>query len=155
MDLDRLNQGEKIAGGAAIALFIVMWLFNWYSVDSALGEGSANAFEAFDLIDLILLLTVIAAIAMAVISGTGASVSLPIAISAVVTGLGALSTLLVFYRVLDPVGEGGVDRSLGIFLGLILVAVLTYGGYLAMQEEPGDDWGSRPRERDPEFPPQP
>jgi hypothetical protein len=54
-------------------------------------------------------------------------------LSTVVTVAGALSTLLVLYRILDPPADA--DRKFGVFLGLILAAVLTYGGWLAMQEE--------------------
>ncbi|HEV2858876.1 MAG TPA: hypothetical protein VGW80_10790 [Solirubrobacterales bacterium] len=51
----------------------------------------------------------------------------------VVTALGALCVLLVLYRIIDP--PGGSDREWGVFLGLILAALVTYGGYRAMEEE--------------------
>jgi hypothetical protein len=54
-------------------------------------------------------------------------------LSTVVTLLGAISTLLIIYRIIDPPGEAG--RELGVYLGLILAALLTYGGYSAMDEE--------------------
>jgi formate hydrogenlyase subunit 3/multisubunit Na+/H+ antiporter MnhD subunit len=66
---------------------------------------------------------------------TGASVSLPVAGSAVVTGIGALAFLLVLYRIIDPPGGDGVGREVGVWLGLIATAGITYGGYVGMQEE--------------------
>jgi hypothetical protein len=138
MELNRLSQGEKIAAGSAIALFIFMF-FKWFGaggeVDTALGsvgiETSINAWDSFDFIDLILLLTVVAAVGAAVVRATATRINFPL--STVVTLLGALSTLLVLYRIIDP--PGSLDRKIGVFLGLIAAALLTYGGYLAMQEE--------------------
>ena len=60
-------------------------------------------------------------------------------LSVVVTVLGAVSTLLILYRIfkhptLDiPGAHAGI--KIGIWLGLIAAAALTYGGYLAMQDE--------------------
>jgi hypothetical protein len=138
MEVNRLSQGEKIAAGSAIALFVFMF-FKWFGaggeVDTALGsvgiETSINAWDSFDFIDLILLLTVVVAVGAAIVRATNTRVNFPL--STVVTLLGALSTLLVLYRIIDP--PGSLDRKIGVFLGLIAAALLTYGGYLAMQEE--------------------
>jgi hypothetical protein len=138
MDVDRLSQGEKIAAGSAIALFIVMF-FSWFgapdeieALGSAVGvDTSANAWQSFDFIDLILLATVIVAIGAAVAKASANRIDFPL--STVVTVLGALSTILVLYRIIDPPGDA--DRKFGVFLGVILAALLTYGGWLAMQEE--------------------
>lgn len=130
MDFDRLSRGERIAGIAGVALFIVMF-FAWYDIDIA----SANAWESFSYTDIICFLAAVTAIALAVTSANRTELGLPVALSAIVTGLGALATLLVLYRILNPPGEGEVDRSIGIFLGLIAAGAVTYGGYTAMQEE--------------------
>jgi hypothetical protein len=72
---------------------------------------------------------------------------LPVKPSVIVAGLGALSTLLILYRVIHHPSGGtsgtiaGVHYSssygikIGIWLGLIAAAAITYGGYLAMQSE--------------------
>jgi hypothetical protein len=96
-------------------------------------DTTANAWQAFDIIDLILLLAVIVSVGVAAIDMSGASVSLPVAGSAVVTWIGALAFLLVLYRLINPPGELG--REIGVWLGLIATAGITYGGYLGMQEE--------------------
>ncbi|MEJ7876250.1 MAG: hypothetical protein WKF62_06285 [Solirubrobacterales bacterium] len=147
--------GEKIAAGAAIALLIIMFI-GWFGIDTdsvadlsrddleAAGEQfanaggssdsfSANAWESFGFIDIILLVTIIAAVALAAISASATRVNLPVALSAVVAGLGILSTLLVLYRIIDtPFGFG---REVGVFLGLLAAAGIAYGGWRAMQEE--------------------
>ena len=69
----------------------------------------------------------------------------------IVAGLGALSTVLILYRIVHhPSGSGsegaGVNRysysfgiELGIWLALVAAAAIAYGGYLAIRAE-----GTRP-----------
>ncbi len=64
---------------------------------------------------------------------TGASVSYPIAGSAVATGFGAAAFVCILFRLIDPPGDG-LDREIAAWLGLICAAGITVGGYLAMQE---------------------
>jgi hypothetical protein len=163
MDTSRIGQGQMIAAVAAIVLFIVMFL-SWYSVEGldeetqqqaqeaielaeeqglAVPEGASDAvddaanisaWDAFDLIKIVMLLTIIAAIALAAMTAMGSQVNLPVAMSAIVAGLGILTTLLVLYRLIDPPAEG-LDRSYGVFLGLLASAGIAYGGWRAMEEE--------------------
>ncbi len=152
MDADRLRTGELIAGVAGVALLIVMFL-PWFGVDFGIGEAveeaqdlgfdvpdvedsvNFNAWESFGFIDIILFLTAIVAVGMAVATAMARTVALPVAASAITTGLGFLATVLVVYRLIDPIGEGGVDRKFGLFLGLIAAAAIAYGGWRSMQEE--------------------
>jgi hypothetical protein len=70
---------------------------------------------------------------------------LPVPPALIVTVLGALSTILILYRIIHhPTASasfGGFHASagikIGIWLGLIASAAITYGGYLAMQAAPG------------------
>jgi hypothetical protein len=171
MDASRIRQGEMIAAVAAVALFIIMFL-SWYSVegfgdqseaaqdaieqaeelgldtgaasdavDEAEDAANVNAWDSFDFIKIVMLLTIVAAIALAAMSAMGSRVNLPIAMSAIVAGLGILTTLLVLYRVIDPPAEG-LDRSYGVFLGLVASAAIAYGGWRAMEEE-GTSFGDQ------------
>jgi len=147
MDMDRLSTGEKIAGGSAVLLFIFMF-FDWFKVEVS-GAGfvggslGGNAWEWFTWIDLLMLLTVIVALAVVVIRISDAVFEPPVSLNAVVAVLGGLSVFFVLYRIIDPPGAsesfGGVSvdvgRQIGVFLGLIAAAGITYGGYRAMQEE--------------------
>jgi multisubunit Na+/H+ antiporter MnhF subunit len=118
-----------------------MFIFDWFgfggTVDTGLGSveigGGFNAWQSFDLIDIILLLAIIAAVGVAAMSAYGTSANLPVAGSAIVAGMGALGTVLILYRIIDP--PSGADREIGVFLGLIASAAMTYGGWEAMQEE--------------------
>ena len=144
--MDRLSTGEKIAGGSAVLLFIFMF-FDWFSVEVSSGDGlfsisrGGNAWEAFSWIDLFMLLTIIVTLAVVVIRVSDAIVEPSFSLNAAVAILGGLSVLLILYRIIDPPidteGLPGVDvgRSIGVYLGLLAAAALTYGGYRAMQEE--------------------
>lgn len=154
MDLSRLSTGEKVSGISGIALLLIMLLFSWFGYEVAgfgVEEGGVNAFEAFSIIDIILLITAIVAIALPLMSATQATVDIPVALSAVVVLLGAISVVLILFRIISPpefdlpaavdIGFGEVDqgvettRKLGVFLGLLAAIGVTIGGWLAMREE--------------------
>ena len=144
MDVNRLSQGEKIAGVSAILLFISMF-FAWFGFDTpGVGEfsnqfgieveavsGTFSAWESFDFIDLVLLVTVAVAVATAVLRASDMAVEFPL--NSAVAILGGISFLFVLYRIIDP--PSSLDREWGVFLGLILTALVAFGGYRAMQEE--------------------
>jgi hypothetical protein len=149
MDLDRLSTGEKIAGVSAILLFVFMF-FEWFGVEvsgvggfsgTIEGEGG-SAWDALDFIPIVLVVTVIAALAMAALRLSDSTYEPPVPISTIVAVLGAISVLLVLYRIIFPPSFGSfggvsVDATLsfGIFLGLAAAAGIAYGGYSAMREE--------------------
>ena len=151
--MDNLSTGEKIAGVAGVALLLIMFIFDWFSVDAGAGgfeiSVGGNAWEVFDFIDIVLFVTVLAAIGLAVSAATSSQVNTPVALSAITAGLGILSALLVLYRIIDPPGSGdaedlGVEigRSVGVYLGFIAAAAIAYGGWRAMEEE-GTSFGAQ------------
>jgi hypothetical protein len=150
MDLTRLRTGEQIAAVAAIALFIIMFAADWFGIKAGGVEFTRDAWGSYGFTDVILLLTVLAAIGLAYLSASGARVNLPVAASAIVTALGILSLILIIISIISPPNFAGVSlpegvdktRHVGVWLGLIATAVLTYGGYLAMQEE-GTTFGAQ------------
>jgi hypothetical protein len=154
MDTGRLRTGELVAGVSGLALLIIMFL-PWFGLDFGGGEAledlgvsvtvpevseDFNAWESFDFIDLVLFVTAVVAIGLAVATATSQTVNVPVATSAITAGLGILSTVLVIYRIIDPVGEA--DRRYGIFLGLIAAAGVAVGGWMSMQEE-GASFGAQ------------
>lgn len=141
--MDNLRTGEKIAGLSGVALLVVMFLLDWFSVSAAGGIGPSfggNAWDTMELIRFVLLLAALSAVALAVTSATQSDVSMPVALSALTAGLGGLAVLLVAFRILSP-PDGGlgdlidVGRSIGVFLGLVAAAGIGYGGWTAMQDE--------------------
>jgi hypothetical protein len=152
-----LSRGSLVAGIAALALFAVMFL-SWYGdtgqaardaeevrqaaellgVDAAPTEDTTDtAWQAFGWFGLAILIIAIGfGISFAVVTYTGASVSLPIALSSMTTGAGLLALVYVFFRILNPPGDGEVDREVGLFLGLLASAGIAFGGWLGMQDDP-------------------
>lgn len=152
MDTNRISQGEIIAAVAALVLFIVMFI-TWFSL-SADGEGEifldaagvdtgVNAWQAFGFIDIVLFVTILVAVGGAIVAATATSVNAPVAVSAITAGFGIVSFLLVLFRVISPPGSGdipdaagiGIDRGIGVWLGLILTAAIAFGGWRAMEDE--------------------
>lgn len=144
MDLSRLSRGEKIAAVSGALLFVFMF-FNWFGLSletgfGDLGGGKVNAWDSLEVIRFVLLATVIAAVGFALLKAAGNDLDLPMPPTTVVTLLGALSVLLILYRIIDPPGGElevagvGFGREIGIFLGLIAAVGITYGGYTAMDE---------------------
>ncbi len=149
MELDRLNLGEKIAGASAILLFIFMF-FDWFGVEvsgvggfsgTISGEGG-NAWDTLDFIPIVLIVTIVVTLVLAGIRLADSPVEPTVPLSAAVAVLGAISTLLVLYRIVFPpnfASFGGVSvdatLSVGIFLGLLASAGIAYGGYTAMRED--------------------
>jgi uncharacterized membrane protein YhaH (DUF805 family) len=141
MEVDKLSTGEKIAGVSGVLLFIFMF-FDWFSVSISGGlfsASSGNAWDWLDLIPIILLIAIVAAVGVAVVRLTDAVFEPAISMNAVVAVLGAISFLLILYRIISPPDSGfsevDVSPAFGIFLGLIAAAGIAYGGYRAMQEE--------------------
>ena len=136
--MGELTRGNVIAALSGAVLLLVMFM-SWFETGggstSAVIVGldtTVNAWQAFQFIDVICFLAALAAIAAAVISGGGNSARAPFPPEVLAFGLGALSTLLVFYRVLNPVLDAG--RKLGLFLGFLASAGIAAGSWMAMQE---------------------
>jgi hypothetical protein len=147
MDLNRLTQGEKIAGTSAILLFIFMF-FEWYGVSvsgggETIASGSGgNAWDTLDFIPILLLIGIIATLAVLFIEGSDTDVDLPVHGAAIVTVVGVISTLLILFRIIDTptfASFGGVSVEgsvkFGIFLSLIAAGGMAFGGWRTMQEE--------------------
>jgi hypothetical protein len=151
-DISRLRRADQIVGGGAIALFIFLFFFKWFGVSSNVstvagvnvgGSVSSTGWDTFTNSRWIWLITIIVALGAVVLRAGQRELSLPVQPSVIVAGLGALSTLLILYRIVHhPTASASfgtfhtsVGIKIGIWLGLIAAAVITYGGYLAMQAE--------------------
>jgi hypothetical protein len=136
--MDRTPIGQALAGISGLALILIMLLFAWFGVPN--GGGGLDAFKSFhDWVLLILIFTAFVAMAVGVMGAE--PVALPVALSAIATGLGVISVLVLLIYLISPPDlmfvreEVELDRDIGIWLGLIAAAGIAVGGYLAMQEE--------------------
>jgi hypothetical protein len=152
-DIGRLRRSDRIIGASAIAFFIVLFFFKWYGASSSASTGgfnysvSANGWHTFTNSRWIWIITIIVALAAVAISAGVFAFNSPVQRGVLIAGLGALSSILILYRILDHPTAGtsgtvaGVHYSasvgikIGIWLWLIAALALTYGGYLGMQDE--------------------
>ena len=141
MDVNRLSRGEQIAGVAAVLLIIDMFL-NWYSanLNSALQaqadrfgiDTNADAWQVFSTTDILIFITAVSALVMVGMHVMGRSANLPVSLPLVVALLGAFTTLVVLWRIINQPGENEfVNVEYGAYLGLLLLIALTYGAVQA------------------------
>jgi hypothetical protein len=145
MDLSRLRTGERIAAGAALLLFIDLFL-KWYGVDIGQAFGafansvevdtSVSAWKAFDFTDILLFLVVLVTVALVALQASGSSLRVPVSKSAIIAALGAIATVWVLWRLINEPGPNKlVDLKIGAYLGLLFAAGIALGGWRAMQDE--------------------
>jgi len=147
MDLDKLSQGEKIAGASSILLFIFMF-FDWFDAElSGAGRSISEGVSAWDALDAIPVILLVAAIIAALVVASIRLLDSPLEPSfspnVIVSILGAIAFILILIEIIDPPGGSGsgpgfsfdVSPTFWIFLALVSAAGIAYGGYKAMQEE--------------------
>jgi len=151
-DISRLRRADQIVGGGAIALFIFLFFFKWYGYSSnapsiagvnVSSSYSIDGWHAFQNSRWIWIITIIVALGAVAIASGALELKSPVQLGVLVAGLGALSTLTILYRIVHhPTASASfgsfhasVGIKIGIWLGLIAAAAITYGGYLAMQDE--------------------
>jgi hypothetical protein len=153
LDLSRLRRCDRVIGAGALALLVILFLFKWYGVSSHASVGgvsfsaSANGWHTFTNSRWLWLVTIVVALAAVWVQADQRGLALPGKPGELVGGLGALSMIFILYRIINhPTATAsttvaGVHYTassgikLGIWLGLIAAAAITYGGYLAMQEQ--------------------
>ncbi len=145
MDLNKLSRGERIVLIVGAILLILSFIPLWatYSLGSGTFRFSAWSDKYNFLVKLGLIL-ILAAVAYTAARGAGKSITMPFNAGLAYVVAGGIMTLALLIALLTgPAGDElsalGIDISRGILLyvGIILAAVITYGGYLHMQTETG------------------
>ena len=136
-DLSKLSSADKIVGGAAILYFIWVFIPGWYSCCSLLGlsvsAGSVNGFRGVLIISWLLSIVAVAEIVVTKMLGT--AMNLPAKrgmVHLVIGGAALLFTVIGLFA-----KSTGLTLSWGIFVGLILAAAWTYGGFMMNNEPEG------------------
>jgi hypothetical protein len=132
-----VSRGTWVAAAGSLILLISCFL-SWYSV-SVSGFGASGKVSGWDATDLSKLIALLALAGLVIIGLElfATNVSLPYPSSLILIGIGALSTLLVLFRIIDkPDAPSPVHVGLayGIILALIAAIAIAVGGYLKMSE---------------------
>jgi hypothetical protein len=153
MCLSRPNAGEKIAAVSALLLFILTFL-DWFvieisesaGVDFLLNGTGQSAWEALDYTPVALVIAIAVVLGVMGLRLAGAAHKLPIPASVLIMVAGAVSALLILFRIVDPPSFGSFRGTFGtvsgegeaqlpIFLALLAAIGITFGGYWMMREE--------------------
>lgn len=146
------DPADLIAGIAGLVLLVSLFL-PWFGLSETAQEAlrqaeevteqfdgeplerpdvTESAWEAFTLVRWVLLVTALVGIRAGVTALLRPEGRSALGATAVTAGLGILSTLIVLYRVLNPIGESG--REWGLFVGLIGALGVAVGAWLALQQ---------------------
>ncbi|HEY5430573.1 MAG TPA: hypothetical protein VIK04_15760 [Solirubrobacteraceae bacterium] len=138
----RANVGELISAISALLLLAVMFGTEWYGVAGAPDPSYArpavstaeNAWNGLSEIRWVLAVTIVAAVGSVFLHASQREHGAKTDTSRVVATLGALSVVLLVYRVLIALpGDGKVlDQKLGALLGLLCALGIAWGGYEAI-----------------------
>lgn len=141
----RLRQGALITAGSAVALLVLMFATKWYGVDEIPGRvatrtqvtHAASAWNALSIVRWLMLVTIVVAIGSVLLHGSQRSHGAKTNTGALVAVLGAITSVVLIYRVLIdlPSGNSVVDQKLGAILGVLAAIGIAFGGYASMLEE--------------------
>jgi hypothetical protein len=147
-DISRLRRADQIIAGGGIFFFIALIFFKWWGFGgTAIGISGAPTNVGFSFSGWhtyadsrwIWIITIILALGSVVLVAMQRKLELPVASGVIVGAFGALSAILIIYRIISPLGSGYLGASgggkIGIYLGLIGALAVTYGGYMSMKEE--------------------
>ncbi len=140
-DWRALEPDQRLAAGAALALFVTM-LLPWYQQNAVvnaprtapLQSRNLNAFGAFSFVEAAVLLVATAVIYLLYARAEGRDFHLPGSDGAVVMAAGLWTALLLVFRLFDKPGlsshgvAGNVGVQWGIFFALGAAGLLAYAG---------------------------
>jgi hypothetical protein len=142
--IPRARLGELAAAGCALLLLALMFAVEWFGVDRLPGkanglqrETAENAWTALTMLRWLMLLTIVVAVGAVILHATQRGHGARNDTGAIVFGLGAITAILLIYRVLIdlPSSYQVVDQKLGAILGMLSAVGIALAGYRSMYEE--------------------
>ena len=139
LKLQRLSQGERIAAGSALGLFVCMF-FGWFNF----GFAVSNAWDSLHYVSPILAIAIVATLTITILKASDRSIG-DIPGGSVIFALGCIAALLVLFRMIDPISasdaspfggsgiEEGGSAEAGLFLGFFAALGIVIGGYMATE----------------------
>jgi hypothetical protein len=126
--------GEALAWIAGL-VFALSSFMGWYSLESQLGTASFIGWHTGTLGKLVFFIG-LAVIVVLVLGATGLELPPAVPAGAVVSGLGALGTILVLVRVIDiPDRFANAGRGIGLWISLIAGLAVIAAGFAKASEE--------------------
>ena len=135
----RPDRGVLASASCALALLVCMFTFAWYGVDRIPGTPSArhgtvrteNAWQGLSVVRWVMLLTILVAMGLPLLRLRWPAIASRAASSTALLALGALTSVLLLFRVLiDPPTPPAVpDQKLGALLGLLFALGITLGAW--------------------------
>jgi hypothetical protein len=141
----RIRVGALVSAVSALALLVILFAMEWYGV-AGVPDPSAvrpavstaeNGWNGLTVTRWVLVATIVAAIGAVVLRASQREHGNKTDTSLIVAALGAISSVLLIYRVLIvlPAGTRVVDQKLGAFLGLMCALGIAWGGYESIREQ--------------------
>ena len=139
----RAPAGELLSAVSALLLLFSMFALKWYGVvelptsaDHPGAQTSAGAWKELTDLRWLMLLTALVTIASVVLHISQRSHGSQTDMSVLVAGLGSITAVLVFVRVLIdlPSTHSVVDVKLGGFLGLLATLGIAFGAFESIRE---------------------
>jgi hypothetical protein len=167
-DWRALVPDQRMAGGAALAMFVTM-LLPWYQQNAVVNEPrtaplqsrNLNAFQVFSFVEAAVLLVALAVLYLLYARAEGREFHLPGGDGAVVFAAGMWTVLLLVLRLFDKPGinshgvAANVGVQWGIFFALAAAGLLAYAGSRMRAAHRPEPPLRRSRSRRPPPPPQP
>jgi len=131
MTATKIRAGDVVAGVGGVALLVVMFL-PWYGgVD-----GDQTAWQAFSVVLVFLVVTALLGFALLVTTVFERTPALPVAAQVWGSAIGALTTLIVLYRIANQPGDNAaVTVRYGAWVGLACVLAVTAGAWASMRRD--------------------
>jgi hypothetical protein len=134
VQLSRLRRGEIIALVSAVALVALVFAVPWFQfTNPGGGHTSANAWTSLPTLRWLILVTAGTALLVGYFQVSREAPALPVSWDVIVVTLGAITTVIVLIRLLTDAGS----PRIGAFAGLVAVAALTAGAFMALRQEGG------------------
>jgi hypothetical protein len=141
----RVYRGELTSAVCALGLLVLMFATKWYGVAGVPDPSAArpavstaeNAWNGLTIVRWVMLVTIIAALGSVVVHASQRSHGTRTNTSWVLVTLGALTSVLLLYRVLIDLPQASrvIDQKLGAFLGLMCALGIALGGFEAIGEQ--------------------
>lgn len=149
--LARMRLADWLVAAGALALFVFMFFFDWFGGGVAgLPAGAhisgttiaTTGWQTFTSSRWIWLATILVALVSALAAAAAYRLEGPVQLGALTAGFGAVSCVLIVYRIVHHPGAtlslGHLHSSygirFGIWLGLVAALAIAYGGYLQTRE---------------------